>query len=99
MPQARFTFALLKDMAKVPFPEDHIFSQTVSGAAKIRGAAEAGGEASRREGVSLYRGQAQHAGKGASIAYAHTAMAVPSSGLSSDEPALGYFMHFAFASV
>ena len=32
--QARFTYALLKDMARVPFPEDHIFSQTVSGRPK-----------------------------------------------------------------
>lgn len=32
--QARFTAALLRDMAKVPFPDDHIFSQTVSGRPK-----------------------------------------------------------------
>ena len=32
--QERFTYALLKDMAKVPFPLDHIFSQTVSGRPK-----------------------------------------------------------------
>jgi hypothetical protein len=32
--QERFTYALLKDMAKVPFQLDHIFSQTVSGRPK-----------------------------------------------------------------
>ena len=33
-PQARFTEALLRDMAKVPLPADCIFSQTVSGQPK-----------------------------------------------------------------
>ena len=58
----------MKDMAKVPFPEDHIFSQTVSGRPK----SEVRGAHTCDNVVSSHRGSAfKRLGEGNCIAAIH----------------------------
>lgn len=51
--QARFTEAILRQMAGISFPPERIFSQTVSGRVRARSACWAGGLRWLGEGLSV----------------------------------------------